>query len=317
MQDQCLWARRVSRDILRWRVQVARTVAPAGTRQHEKCRNMTLPNASDFRSTLHRLGLALSVLILATLAGCAATTEETYVEKGPEPFYNEAMDALEAGRYVEAREGFNEVERQHPYSIWATRAQLMSAYSSYQANDYVEAILALDRFIRLHPGNRDIAYAYYLRALCHYEQITDIGRDQTSTQKAMQALSEVLRRFPQTSYARDARLKIDLTLDHLAGKDMEVGRFYLQEKKYLAAINRFRRVVDEYQRTSHVPEALHRLVEAYTALGLGVEAQRVAAVLGHNFPGSSWYADSYELAGKKTPAPQEKKGVAGFLDRIF
>ena len=206
------------------------------------------------------------------------------------------MDSMEAGDNKEAVRLFDEVERQHPYSTWATKAQLMSGFVQYMANQYDEAILALNRFIELHPGNRDVAYANYLKALCYYEQISDVERDQQMTRRALDSLQEVVRKYPQSQYARDARLKIDLTRDHLAGKEMEVGRYYLKRGNYLAAINRFRKVVDEYQVTSHVPEALHRLVEAYTAMGLTEEARKAAAVLGHNYPGSEWYVDSYELA---------------------
>jgi outer membrane protein assembly factor BamD len=239
--------------------------------------------------------LVAGIAVVAALAACSSKKEQ-YVERPVHEIYNEAVNALEAGNYRLAARTFDEVERQHPYSAWATKAQIMSAYAYYESNDYDEAVIALDRFIQLHPGNRDIAYAYYLKALCQYERISDIVRDQLTTEKALDSLQEVVRRFPDSKYARDARLKIDLTRDHLAGKEMEIGRYYLKRAHYLASINRFRRVVDEFQTTSHVQEALHRLVEAYTALGLTVEAQKAAAVLGHNYPGSEWYADSYAVA---------------------
>ena len=205
------------------------------------------------------------------------------------------MEALNSENYARAVGLFDSVEREHPYSAFATNAKLMSAYGEYMRNRYTEALGALDRFIQLHPAHRDIAYAYYLRALCLYEQINDTQRDQRTTEQAMVALQDVANRFPNTPYARDARLKMDLARDHLAGREMVVGRFYQNRRLYAAAIGRFRRVVDEYQTTNHVPEALHRLTEIYLALGLTEEARRTASVLGHNYPGSPWYQDSYAL----------------------
>ncbi len=234
------------------------------------------------------------------LAACAGN-KDNYVEKPVEDLYNTAMDQLADKYYDKAAKSFDEVERQHPYSVWATKAQLMSAYSLYQAGKYDESIVAADRFIQLHPGHRDIAYAYYLKALDYYVQIADVARDQKATEKAMAALGEVVRRFPESKYGRDARLKIDLARDHLAGKEMEIGRFYEKRGSYLAAINRFRRVVDQYQTTTHVPEALHRLTECYLSLGLADEAQKTAAVLGYNYPGSSWYDHSYALMKARQP----------------
>lgn len=245
------------------------------------------------RRRARRLGLALAAALL--LAACSTTPKEEYVEQPVETLYNKAMDLMAAGAYAPAAKAFDEVERQHPYSVWTTKAQLMAAYANYQANRYDEAILAAKRFIELHPGNRDVAYAYYLVALSYYEQISDVGRDQKMTELALQSLDEVVRRFPNSKYARDAKLKIDLTRDHLAGKEMEVGRFYLKRGDYIAAINRFRTVVERYQTTTQVPEALLRLTEAYLAIGVTEEAQTAAAVLGYNYPGSEWYADAYAL----------------------
>ncbi|MCH7932009.1 MAG: outer membrane protein assembly factor BamD, partial [Proteobacteria bacterium] len=205
-------------------------------------------------------------------------------------------------------DAFDEVERQHPYSVWATKAQIMAAYAHYQANAYDDAVLAAKRFIDLHPGHRDVAYAYYLIAISYYEQISDVGRDQKMTELAFERLDEVIRRFPDTAYARDAKLKLDLARDHLAGKEMEVGRFYLRRGEYIAAINRFQIVVEKYQTTTHVPEALHRLTEAYLALGVTDEAQATAAVLGYNYPGNEWYQDSYVLLTGVDLRPQENKG---------
>ena len=202
---------------------------------------------------------------------------------------------MDNGEYKEAVKKFAEVERQHPYSQWATRAQMMEAYAHYKNLDYDEAIKALDRFIELHPGNADIAYAYYLRGLCNYERISDVRRDQTSAHEALKALQEVISRFPDTDYAKDAVLKIALINDHLAGAEMEVGRYYINQHLYIAAVRRFKTVIDKYQTTSHVPEALERLVECYVGFGLMDEAKRNAAVLGYNFPGSDWYQDAYNL----------------------
>jgi outer membrane protein assembly factor BamD len=236
-----------------------------------------------------------TVLLLPLLGGCANKDKDTYVERPPEDLYNQALSEMAAGDNQKAAKTFDEVDRQHPYSSWATQAQLMSAYAYYHDNKYDDAINALDRFIQLHPGNPDAAYAYYLKGLCYYEQIVDVGRDQKTTELALSTLQEVVTRFPTTAYARDARLKVDLARDHLAGKEMEIGRYYLQRGQYLAAINRFRRVIEQYQTTTHVPEALERLTECYLALGVHDEAQAAAAVLGYNFPGNQWYADSYSL----------------------
>ena len=188
--------------------------------------------------------------------------------RSPEGLYGAGVEALQAKRYAAAADYFDQIERDHPYSTWATNAKLMSAYAEYQRNRYTEAIGALDRFIQLHPAHRDIAYAFYLRALCYYEQIADAQRDQRHTEQAMAALQDVVNRFPDTAYARDARLKIDLGRDHLAGKEMNIGRYYQRQRLYAAAIGRFKRVVEDYQTTNHVPEALHRLTEIYLTLGL-------------------------------------------------
>ncbi len=260
---------------------------------------------------LRRLArLAPAMLLAVTLWACAGDKPDDYVERPVEQIYNQAVDLLLQKKYLQAAKQFDEVERQHPYSVWATKAQLMAAFSNYQASKYDDAIVALDRFIQLNPSNRDVAYAYYLKGLCYYEQITDVQRDAKMTEQALKSLEEVVNRFPNSIYARDARLKIDLTHDHLAGKEMEVGRFYLTRGQYLAALNRFKYVVDKYQTTSHVPEALERMVECYLALGLKDEAERTAAVLGYNYPGSEWYADTYSLVqtGKSTEEADNKPG---------
>jgi outer membrane protein assembly factor BamD len=233
----------------------------------------------------------------------------------PEGLYAAGIEALQNRRYQAAVELFDQVERDHPFSTWATNAKLMAAFGEYQRNRYTEAIGALDRFIQLHPAHRDIAYAYYLRALCYYEQISDAQRDQRTTEAAMAALQDVVNRFPDSAYARDARLKIDLGRDHLAGKEMNIGRFYQRQRLYAAAIGRFRRVIEEYQTTNHVPEALHRLTEVYLALGLTEEARRTASVLGHNFPGSPWYQDSYALLVDGAPGAEATARRPGFFSR--
>src|ERR1700742_1646073 len=244
---------------------------------------------------LRRFAVACAVL-LPLLAGCGSSKDEdeaaTNTPVAPvEDLYNNGVDALNAGRYDTATDQFNLVEQNYPYSSWAVNAQLMQGYTQYLQNHYTDAIGTLDRFIQLHPTHRDVAYAYYLRALSYYEQIADIQRDQRGTDLAMNALQEVVNRFPDSAYARDARLKIDLCRDHLAGKEMEIGRWYESQHLYEAAIGRFQRVVDDYQTTNHVPEALHRLTEVYLLLGLTDQARKTAPVLGYNYPGSSWYED--------------------------
>ena len=242
--------------------------------------------------------IAASVLLLVgVLLSACGDKELEYREQSVFEIYSQAVVHLENGRFEQAAQYFDEVERQHPYSVWATKAKLMSAYSYYHDGKYDDAVTRLDRFIQVHPGNRDIAYAYYLKGVCFYEQIADVRRDQEYTVKALDALQDIVTRFPATPYGRDARLKLDLTRDHLAGREMMIGRFYLNNRHFLAGINRFRVVVDTYSTTSHVPEALFRLTESFTALGLKEEAQKSAAVLGFNFPNTDWYRDAYSLMG--------------------
>lgn len=260
-------------------------------------------------SGLARVGLCL------LLWACGSSNEIDYAERPVEEIYNAAFDKLQAGEYQGAALQFDEVERQHPYSVWASKAQIMAAYAFYQDNKYDDAINALDRFIQLHPGNPDIEYAYYLKAISYYERISDVGRDQEQTELALESLTELKRRFPESRYARDATLKIDLARDHLAGKHMEIGRFYQKQSEYLAAINRFRSVIQNFQTTTHVPEALHRLVECYLALGVIDEAQSTAAVLGHNFPGNPWYLDSYTLLTGDDLRPQD--GKESWITRVW
>lgn len=237
----------------------------------------------------------------------AANTSAIVQGDSAEKLYREGQDLLKSGSYTKAAKKFEEVERQHPYSQWARRGIVMTAFAHYERNAYQEAILAAQRFITLYPGHKDAAYAYYLVGLSYYEQITDVGRDQKTTKQALEALNEVERRFPDSKYAADARQKAILARDHLAGKEMKVGRYYLKDQAYVAAINRFRTVVTDYQTTSHTPEALMRLSEAYMALGIKSEAQTAAAVLGHNFPDSQWYQDAYTLLRSDGLAPRENK----------
>lgn len=245
--------------------------------------------------------------------GAEVSVAEEQSTRPVEELYNEAADALEAEEYSKAARLFEDVERQYPYSKWATKAQLMAAFSAYQNDDYNEAIFAIDRFTELHPGNEDIDYAYYLKALAFYEQISDVARDQAMTEQALRSFDTLITRFPNSEYTRDSKLKRDLTLDHLAGKEMEIGRYYLNRNQINAAINRFRTVVKKYETTTHTPEALHRLVEAYLTLGLRTEAARVAAVLGHNYPGSKWYERSYKILDAESR--QEIMEGRSFLDK--
>jgi outer membrane protein assembly factor BamD len=266
------------------------------------------------------------LVVLPLLGGCGGgSKDEDAAANAPvapvEELYNNGIDALNAKRYASATDQFNLVEQNYPYSTWAVNAQLMQGYTQYLRNQYTEAIGTLDRFIQLHPAHRDVAYAYYLRALSYYEQIADIQRDQRGTQLAMDALQEVVNRFPDSAYARDARLKIDLCRDHLAGKEMEIGRWYESQHLYEAAIGRFQRVVDDYQTTNHVPEALHRLTEIYLILGLRDQARKTASVLGYNYPGSGWYEDSYndlfDGGLVQQPGPPRKSDDRGFISRAW
>ncbi len=259
------------------------------------------------------LRLALGFMALAVLAGCgggardgdgplAFLTESRDAEietLDAETIYNQAEAALEAGNADRAAELFTEVERLHPYSDWARRALIMAAFSYHTDEDYESSRIAAQRFLDFYPGDEDAAYAQYLLALSYYDQIDQVGRDQGLTFQALQALREVIERYPDSPYASSAILKFELAFDQLASKEMEIGRYYLRRGHYTAAINRFRVVVEEFQTTSHTPEALLRLVEAYLSLGLANEAQTAGAILGYNFEGSPFYDDAYrQLTGQ-------------------
>ena len=244
--------------------------------------------------------LALALIAVAvSLTACQnrekRQRELAYVERPVEMLYNQAGKELDQRDYDTAILLFNEVERQHPYSEWARKAMVMTAYAHYQRHDYDETIAAAQRYISLHPGGSEASYAYYLIAISQFEQIVDVGRDQGMTVQTKASLQDVLRRFPDSKYARDAQLKLDMVNDQLAGKEMEVGRWYLRSNQVLAAINRFRTVVSEYDETSHSEEALYRLVEAYLALGMRPQATEAAATLGYNYPESDWYRMAYQL----------------------
>lgn len=256
--------------------------------------------------------LAATTLALAACGGKSATKQD-FENQSAEYLFERATDALQARQYRTATTYYNEVERQHPYSALATRAQLMAAYSSYQDERYDEAISALNRFIDLHPGNERVDYAYYLKALCYYDRISDVRRDQEMTNLALDDFNRLITRFPDSDYTRDAMLKRDLVYDHLAGKEMEIGRYYMNRKEINAAINRFRAVIQNYQTTTHTPEALYRLTEAYTILGVEPEARRIAGVLGYNYPGSKWYERAYNILNEESR--QRLVEDRGFIDR--
>jgi outer membrane protein assembly factor BamD len=257
--------------------------------------------------------MAASASLMLMVAGCGSKDEddpETIAESNEtvDMLYDKAITTFNEKKYKVAIDKFEEVERQHPNSEWAARAQVMAAYSAYRAGQFDDAIVILDRFVKLHPTHASTPYAYYLMAISYYTQISDVGRDQKKTEEARAALKDVVSRFPDSDYARDAQLKYDLTSDHLAGKEMEIGRYYLKRLDYAAALNRFKFVVDHYQTTSHIPEALHRMVECYLKLGVVEEAKKYAAVLGYNYPGSTWYKFSYEMM-QGNLSPEEKKSV--------
>lgn len=269
-----------------------------------------------------RLSVLTLALLLPLLAACASDKKEDAAppERPAQELFDEGQTFLKKDSYTKAAKSFEEVERQHPYSDLAPKAKLLAAYAYYLNEDYDEAIIAFDQFLQLHPGSEDAPYALYHKAMCYYEQISDVQRDQDMTRKAMETLELVRTRYPASDYAKEATFKLDLTRDHLAGKEMEIGRWYQRQGQMQAAIARFRSVVDQYQTTSHAPEALFRLVESYTSLGLKEEARQNALVLGHNYPGSPWYQDAYHLVGDPSmpQADAKKPGWIGRqIDKVF
>jgi outer membrane protein assembly factor BamD len=285
------------------------------------------PRAAD-RRTGARCASALAhavalVVVMAPLAGCssfgdffAPKDDETYVEEPADKLYNEGLYLLNDKRdYKTAAKRFEEVDRQHPYSDWARKSLIMSAYAYYEGGEYEDSITAARRYVTLHPGSPDAAYAQFLIGSSYFDRIPDISRDQDRTEKAVSELEEVVRRYPNSEYAIAAKKKIDIARDQLAGKEVDIGRWYMQKKDYTGAINRFKSVVTRYQTTRHVEEALMRLTEAYMTLGIVDEAQTSAAVLGHNFPDSPWYQDAYNLVRSRGLEPTENKN--SWISRAF
>jgi len=270
------------------------------------------------RSAIHTLRMAvLAMGVAGLLAACSGNRGDEYVERPAEEFFAEGEQLLASRRYEDAARAFEEVERQHPYSQLAVRSQIMAGFSYFEGQLYEQAIAALRGFIDLHPGHRDVPYAHYLIGMSYYERISDVGRDQEMTEEALRAFGELVRRFPESEYARDAQLKMDLAFDHLAGKEMEIGRYYQRQQKYVAAINRFRTVIEAYDTTTHVPEALHRLTESYLAIGVVDEARNAAAVLGYNYPDSVWYERSYALVGSAMNGTPTQASEGSWLSRFF
>ncbi|MDQ0326667.1 outer membrane protein assembly factor BamD [Rhodopseudomonas julia] len=267
--------------------------------------------------------VAASLLIAsigASLGACSNFGDRTkIIEEEPtvpaDVLYNEGLAAMKEGETTKAKEKFAEIDKQHPYSDYARRSMILSAYLNYKRGNYTDAVTEAKRFVTLFPASDDAAYAQYIIAESYYRQIPDVTRDQEMTQRAILAYGQILSKYPDSEYADDARRKIEVGRDQLAGKEMQTGRYYQERGEYLAAVNRFKSVVEAYQTTRHVEEALHRLVECYLALGLVDQAQTAAAVLGHNFPDSPWYKDSYRLLAGRGVEPSESKG--SWISRAF
>ena len=259
------------------------------------------------RTLISRLAPPVLLVASVTLAGCASPDIPEQVERPANQLYDEALSLVLDGNAEKAAPQFEEVERQHPYSALAVRAQIMAAWSFYQDNNYPRAIASLERFIELNPADDMVEYAYYLKALSYYEQIVDVERDAEMTLLALNAFDDLLLRYPDGIYSRDARLKADLARSHLAGKEMAVGRFYAERGYYAAALRRFERVVRDHQTSNQVPEALYRMVESYLALGLVDEADRVGSVAVYNYPDSFWTTELLALA--EDPERSLPKGI--------
>ncbi len=265
---------------------------------------------------LKQLFVMVGLVAVLAVTGCSSSKKEPLIGE-VDNLYNKGMSLLEDKKFTDSIHAFEELERQHPYSGWSTRAQIMVAFAQYRLEQYDESLFTIERFIRLHPGHEDLDYMYYMRGMNHYVRISDINRDQGFTEEASKAFQEVIDRFPNSRYSRDAGLKLTLTIDHIAGKEMEVGRYYQKQKQYLAAINRFKRVVDDYQKTLQIPEALYRLTESYFSLGLDDQARRSAAVLGHNYPDSDWYKHAYKLLTENGYLEESDLGLGGKVSKGF
>jgi outer membrane protein assembly factor BamD len=285
-----------------------------------------MPWSSLTSNELERRGCKLArlfalTLLAAPLGGCDTLSgfwnkEEPQLEEPADKLYNEGLYLLNSkGDVKTAAKRFEEVDRQHPYSEWARKSLIMSAYAYYQAGAYEDSISAARRYITLHPGSPDAAYAQFLIGSSYFDQIRDISRDQERTEKAISTLDEVARKYPNSEYAISAKRKIEVARDQLAGKEMMVGRYYMERRDFTGAINRFKLVVTRYQTTRHVEEALLRLTESYMALGIVSEAQTSAAVLGHNFPDSRWYKDAFALVKERGLEPAENK--ASWISKAF
>jgi len=267
------------------------------------------------------LRFASLVLVGVSLSACNSLftkDEEEFAVINEEPaevLYNEGLGLANTGAFKAAAKKFDEVERIHPYSEWARKSLIMSAYTNYESEQYTDAVSSAKRYVTLYPGTEDAAYAQYLIAESYYQQIVDVGRDQARAEKAAVAYREVIEKYPESEYAVQAREKVEIARDQLAGKEMEIGRYYLSKKQYLASINRFKLVVTDYQTTRHIEEALHRLTESYYALGLVSEAQTAAAILGHNYPDSPWYKNSYSLLSAGGYEPEVNEG--SWLSQVF
>jgi outer membrane protein assembly factor BamD len=270
-------------------------------------------------SAILAVGLALSACDTLSKLNPFDSSEtykpEIVPEVPAETLYTDGLGRLSKNDYQGAAKKFGDVDKQYPYSQWSKKALILTAYANYERGEYEEAITTSKRFLTLHPADKDAAYAQYLLATSYYSQIPDVTRDQERAEKAVASLQELVDRYPKSEYVPDAKFKLQVARDQLAGKEMDVGRFYLQKRNYTGAINRFRDVVSKYQTTRHVEEALARLTEAYLALGITSEAQTAAAVLGHNFPDSQWYKDSYKLLASDGLAPREDQG--SWISRVF
>jgi outer membrane protein assembly factor BamD len=282
---------------------------------------MLISMPSRATSCLARLSACLLLAsVPLTLSGCMSGKDDDIdvlalaaETDPPDVLYNQGLANLEGGRLKEASAKFKAIDRQHPYSEWARKALVMSAFTSYRSGDFEEAVTSARRYLNTYPGTSEAAYAQYIIGLSYYRQIPDVTRDQKATARAAAAMQEVVDRYPDSEYAEDARTKIRVSRDQLAGKEMQVGRYYLERREYIAAINRFKRVVEAFPQTRHVEEALARLTEAYYAMGLVQEAQAAASVLGQNFPDSEWYKDSYALLQSKGLEPRASTGAGSWF----